>query len=75
MTNEKMIMNQLTINTFNFSTLTNEQLEALFTNFVGAKLVITSPTSQEISFDVTEILNRETTFCDEFGIAIEEVSI
>jgi uncharacterized membrane protein len=75
MTNEKMVMNQLTINTFDFSTLSNEQLQALFTNFVGAKLVLTSPTGQEIIFQVTEILNHETTICDEFGIEIDKLIV
>ncbi|MFP5111858.1 hypothetical protein ACSU64_05700 [Bacillaceae bacterium C204] len=70
MTNEKMVMNQFTINTFDFSTLSREQLEGLFTNFVGAKLVLTDCDGKETSFSVMEVLERETQYCDSDGIEI-----
>jgi hypothetical protein len=69
--NEKMVTNELVLNTFDFSTLTKQQIEGLFTNFVGAKLVLTDCNGEETSFEVMEILNRETTYCDEFGTPIE----
>lgn len=72
---EKMVMNQLTVNTFDFSNLTKEQLEALFTNFVSASIVLTDCQGNNVSLQVTEILNHQSTLCDEFGVEIEELTV
>lgn len=75
MTNTTMVMNKLELNTFDFSNLSRQQLEALFANFANAKLVLTDLNGVETSFEVMEVLNRETSYCDEFGIPVKLAEI
>jgi len=69
------VMNQLTLNNFDFSTLSREQLEGLFKNFISARLVITDCQGNDTTFEVTEMFNRKTTLCDEDGYEIHKETV